>query len=64
MGFNPWMEKITWRREWLLWGGSKLAKMARSWHDGMALTPHFVNNDYVTAETIYSTCTCVSQRFM
>ena len=34
-----------------MWGESKLAKMACS----CSLTPHFVNNDYVTAEIIYRT---------
>ena len=34
-----------------VWGESKLAKMACSG----PLAPRFVNNDYVTAEIIYST---------
>ena len=34
-----------------LWGGSKLAKIVCSG----SLAPHFVNNDYVTAEIPYST---------
>ena len=34
-----------------LWGGSKLAKIVCSG----SLAPHFVNNDYITAEIIYST---------
>ena len=36
---------------WWLWGKSKLAKTVNSG----SLTPQFINNDYVTAETIYST---------
>ena len=35
--------------------------MACSWQNGTALTSHFVNNDYVAAETIYSTCACVTE---
>ena len=38
-------------RCWHMWGESKLVKMVCS----DSLTPHFVNNDYVTAEIIYST---------
>ena len=34
-----------------MWGESKLAKIMWSG----SLTPSFVNNDYVTAEIIYST---------
>ena len=34
-----------------MWGVSSLAKMVCSG----SLIPHFVNNDYVTAEIIYST---------
>ena len=34
-----------------MWGESKLAKMACLG----SLTPPFINNDYVTAETVYST---------
>ena len=34
-----------------MWRESKLAKMARS----SSLAPRLVNNDYVTAERIYST---------
>ena len=36
---------------WPLCGESKLAKMACSG----SLAPHFVNNDYVAGEIIYST---------
>ena len=34
-----------------MWGDSTLAKMSHS----ASLPPHFVNNDYVTAEITYST---------
>ena len=46
---HDWVTELNWLR--LLWGDSKLAKMACSG----SLAPHFVNNDYVTAEIPYST---------
>ena len=44
---------------WGRWGENKLAKMA-FWG---SLAPHFVNNDYVTAEIAYSTA-CAQHKYL